>query len=127
MSTRCVFEIKSDAGSLFVYQHWDGYPSGAQAAIAATIKSGLAWELPRYEPDEFGAALIAANKSQGGNYRLIGSRGAIPADVEYWHVLHIVDGYLCLTSYPCDWDDKRHRTMRGKVACEFCTYGEVSK
>jgi len=122
MSARCVFEIKSNAGSMFIYRHWDGYPSGAQEAVGRTIASGLAWPLPRFEPDEFGAALIAANKSEAGNYRLLGSRGAIPADIEYWHVLHVVDGILCLTSYPADWDEKRHRSTRGKVACEFASY-----
>jgi hypothetical protein len=127
MSTRSVFEVKSDAGSMFIYKHWDGYPSGAQQVIRAAIDSGKVWPLPRFEPDEFAAGIIAAGKDGGGDFRLLGSRGAIPADVEYWHVLHVIKRELRLTSYPCDWDKQRNRVTRGKVACEFATYGTVQQ
>lgn len=75
MSTNAIIFFQSDETSISyssgVYQHWDGYPSGVQATINKTIESGLAWELPRFEADEFAAAFIAANKTAEGNYRHI--------------------------------------------------------
>ena len=75
MSTNAIIFFQSDETSepysSGVYQHWDGYPSGVQATINKTIESGLAWELPRFEADEFAAAFIAANKKERGNIRHI--------------------------------------------------------
>ncbi len=47
-------------GVVTVYKHSDGYPSGAAKAIAAALP--CAWPLPRFEPDEFAAAFVRANK-----------------------------------------------------------------
>lgn len=75
MSTNAIIFFQEETPSEYarsgVYQHWDGYPSGVQDAINKTIESGLAWELPRFEADEFAAAFIAANKTAEGNYRHI--------------------------------------------------------
>ncbi len=48
------------AGVVTVYKHRDGYPSGAAQAIEAALP--CAWPLPRFEPDEFAAAFVRANK-----------------------------------------------------------------
>jgi hypothetical protein len=68
MSTRAVYTfIDRDGDSYSVYKHCDGYPEGAAAFIGNAKK--LAWELPRFEANEFAAAFIAANKeSQGDIY-----------------------------------------------------------
>ena len=80
MSTRaCYTFIDSDA-CFTVYVHCDGYPTGAADKIAAALP--LAWELPRFEADEFGAAFIAGNKSHGGNVRLTTDYNN-HADIEY--------------------------------------------
>ena len=75
MSTNAIIFFQQETPSEYlrsgVYQHWDGYPSGVQATIKNTIESGLAWELPRFEADEFAAAFIAANKKKEGDYRHI--------------------------------------------------------
>ena len=68
MSTRSVFTFKDDFNEFHVYKHCDGYPSGALEAIEKTLQK--AWELPRFEAADFGAAFIAANKSKGGNVHL---------------------------------------------------------
>src|SRR6266481_6505342 len=47
-------------GVVTVYKHMDGYPSGAAKAIEAALP--YAWPLPRFEPDEFAAAFVRANK-----------------------------------------------------------------
>lgn len=70
MGTRAVYTFKNKAGSEShsVYSHWDNYPAGAAEKIAKAF--GNAWNLPRFEADEFGAAFIAANKVKSGDYRL---------------------------------------------------------
>jgi hypothetical protein len=69
MSTRAVYTfIDTDGDKFHVYKHHDGYPSGAAEWIANALPH--AWELPRFEADEFGAAFIAGNKSDAGGVRL---------------------------------------------------------
>jgi hypothetical protein len=72
MSTRAVFTFKGSAsqggGTFHVYKHCDGYPSGAAVALANAAP--LAWNLPRFEADEFAAAFIAGNKTHPGNLRV---------------------------------------------------------
>ena len=88
MSTRCVYEITDgQSPSIFVYQHWDGYPEGAVEAVKKALP--FAWPLPRFEPDEFGAALIAANKTEAGNYRIIPTPKDIPGDIEFWYLVRM--------------------------------------
>ncbi len=86
MSTRAMYEFKDDSGKRTVYVHHDGYPTGAAEKFSATLKSGLAWELPRFEADEFAAAFIAANKKQAGSVRLLhGPEEA--TDIEYYYIV----------------------------------------
>lgn len=67
MSTRACYRFISSegpdswAGVVTVYKHSDGYPDGAAKWIEAALEH--AWQLPRYENDEFAAAFVAANKS----------------------------------------------------------------
>jgi hypothetical protein len=44
-----------------VYKHSDGYPRGAANVLKTTLDY-FAWNLPRYEADEFAAAFCAAGK-----------------------------------------------------------------
>jgi hypothetical protein len=62
MSTRALYSFIGDDGSYNIYKHHDGYPSGAAKAIKCTI-DWFAWQLPRYESDEFAAAFCAAGKT----------------------------------------------------------------
>lgn len=68
MATRAAFTFTDEHDTHHVYKHFDGYPKGAARAIARTFS--LAWEPPRFESDEFGAAFIAANKDRPGGLRL---------------------------------------------------------
>lgn len=68
MGTRAVYSFSDDRGTHHVYKHWDGYPAGAFDFITKAI--ALAWPLPRFEADDFAAAFVAANKTEGGNIRL---------------------------------------------------------
>ena len=62
MSTRAIYTILGDQEPpINIYIHSDGYPTGAANHIRNAFPH--AWEFPRFEPDEFAAALVAGNKS----------------------------------------------------------------
>ncbi len=67
MSTRCVITVIDEHNSFSIYRHGDGYPDG-DAGVIRTLEEGFkfAWELPRFEADDFAAALIRAWKIEGG-------------------------------------------------------------
>ena len=71
MSTRAIFTFTDNSGTFHVYKHWDCYPteSGAIGAIRRAMR--FAWDLPRFEADEFAAAFVAANKRSSGDVRLV--------------------------------------------------------
>ena len=73
MSTRACYRFIPDNGPndwpgvVTVYKHHDGYPTGAAKAIEAALD--YAWQLPRFEADEFAAAFVAANKRSVSSIR----------------------------------------------------------
>jgi hypothetical protein len=74
MATRGTYTFKDDSHVIRIYKHWDNYPSTALKFIEKALE--YAWELPRFEADEFAASFVAANKSKdGGDIRL----GDVPA------------------------------------------------
>lgn len=88
MSTRALYTFKGSKelpGNFNIYKHHDGYPTGALNVLQETLK--YAWELPRYESDEFAAAFCTAGKMQsptsGGGVRLM--PGGDPAKVADKH------------------------------------------
>ena len=88
MSTRAVYTFTDNRNVFHVYKHHDGYPMEAARSILAALP--LAWPLPRFEPDEFAAAFVAANKSQPGGVRLCPSgtfAEIAPLDVEYHYIV----------------------------------------
>jgi len=104
MGTRGVYTFKEKGATFHVYSHWDNYPTGGAQKLHATVNSDKVWKLPRYEADEFAAAFIAVNKTDGGNIRLLKGR-ASAVDVEY--------GY---TIWP---DPKTHQLMLQVSATDF--------
>lgn len=95
MSTRACYIFKDDLGSHTVYKHGDGDPSWAWRYYADTIASGLAWELPRFEADEFAAAFIARNKVGAGSVRLV-ERWNYIADIRYLYKLSMSKGNVLI-------------------------------
>lgn len=71
MGTRAIYFFEDSDGSKYgVYKHYDNYPSGAADFIENAKQ--YAWELPRFEADDFAAAFVAANKARkGGECRLL--------------------------------------------------------
>ncbi len=61
MSTRALYSFLGEDGNHNVYKHHDGYPMGAAKTIKTAI-DWFAWNLPRYESNEFAAAFCAAGK-----------------------------------------------------------------
>lgn len=93
MSTRATYTFKGQEDwedDHTVYVHCDGYPSEALKKIQAAIP--LAWELPRYESDEFAASFVAANKNNQGNIRLMKSPEN-SGDAEYDYSISVSDDH----------------------------------
>jgi hypothetical protein len=73
MGTRAIYIFEDDHEEVHVYKHYDNYPEGAVDFIENAKE--YAWELPRFEADEFAAAFVAANKNRkGGEVRLVNAR-----------------------------------------------------
>jgi hypothetical protein len=93
MSTRGLYTFKDNDGDYTVFKHWDNYPTsstgyGAHLFIANAL--AYAWQLPRFEADEFAASFIAANKKAGGGDLRLLPAEAINGDalgVEYWYTI----------------------------------------
>ena len=98
MSTRGVYTFIDEHDKFHVYKHWDNYPvheDNEDIGAYAWIKKAkaLAWELPRYEASEFGAAFIAANKNDGGGVYLTKSWKR-HGDIEYRYEIRRVGDKL---------------------------------
>jgi hypothetical protein len=113
MSTSATITFVDDtAGKVSIYSHGDGYPSGITEMIEKAKK--LAWDLPRFEADEFAAAFIAANKDRAGGFRIISNPKRY--SVEYHYVIELKNGVLYATGYKFGADDKRKALNKGPVA-----------
>lgn len=66
MSTRAVYTFYDQAERFSVYKHFDGYPERAIPLINKACEHSRT----RFEPGEFAAAFIAANKARGGDIAL---------------------------------------------------------
>lgn len=109
MSTRALYTFRDADGEYHVYKHHDGYPDehGGFATIGAAKR--LAWDLPRFEADEFAAAFVAAAKDGPGGVRLLHSgkwQDVAPGDIAYRYEITCVDGKLNVTAWSVsnDWD-----------------------
>lgn len=109
MSTRAIYTFEDDRNTAHVYKHHDGYPSGAADAIAKALP--YAWQLPRFEADEFAAAFVAGNKEGDGGVRLFPTRCQKPidfaTDIEYRYEITCRLGKLFVVAYRTNyWDEK---------------------
>ena len=69
MGTRAIYIFEDDE-EVAAYKHYDGYPQGAADFIEEA--KAYAWELPRFEADEFLCGVCCGNKDRkGGGVRLI--------------------------------------------------------
>jgi hypothetical protein len=110
MSTRAVYSVfEGNESPINIYIHSDGYPSGALDHIKAAFP--FAWPLPRFEGDEFAAALCAGNKDGSGNVKIFPSGPPIDvsaSDIEYRYEIRCLDNTLWIKCYSTNyWNDKR--------------------
>lgn len=126
MSTRGCYIFKDTSGEYVVYKHGDNYPSGAADSILGAFQ--YAWELPRFEANEFGAAFVVANKqpyvwtelngrvnrSVGGEVRLC-SREKMPWDIAYIYVIYARGNPLAITSLCVDAHEAATGSGRGEL------------
>jgi hypothetical protein len=135
MSTRAVYTFKGFGETYHIYKHYDGYLTGAAEFLSKALDQ--AWGLPRYEPDEFAAAFVAANKTGAGDIRIM-ARRTQASDVEYGYTLYPLTakaagafpklnaGVLMVDVVSTDyWDGKKkeRRIFRGSLA-EFISRAE---
>ena len=125
MSTRAIYTFKGFGETHHVFKHHDGYPTGAAEALQNAIEN--AWTLPRYEPDEFAAAFVAANKISAGGVRLARKRTDY-ADVAFGYTIEpdkAIPSLIKLTVHETDfWDGaaKQTRIWSGPLV-DFITHG----
>jgi hypothetical protein len=89
-----------------IYGHSDGYPSGALEYIEGAPK--LAWPLPRFEPGDWAAAFLGANKKGPGNFYIYGSglpRNVAPWDLAYRYEIRGGDKHLQITCIETNYGD----------------------
>lgn len=96
MSTRGIYTfIDTDGEKYNVYVQCDNYPAGALNYIEAALQ--YAWELPRFEADEFAAAFVRAAKGdRGGNVRLLNGKSYKVGDMgsQYHYKITMKNGEL---------------------------------
>ena len=115
MGTRTTLKFydKGTSNNYYVYKHWDGYPSNIVKCIEDSLK--YAWELPRFEADEFATAFISANKSNAGDIRYTHSH-QMNADTDYRYNITCVDGKLNIDIFKYEYDsDKFFKIFSGDL------------
>jgi hypothetical protein len=124
MSTRACYTFTDWQGEFHVYKHHDGYPyahgvhEGENYEVGGLVwinnAKEFAWELPRFEADDFAASFVVANKDGGGGCRLINKPNPweFSSDSEYWYKIKIAVPALdvWVDVYRVDWWNKDNRT-----------------
>lgn len=112
MSTRACYTFADKHQCHHVYKHHDGYPSGAEQHISKALSH--AWQLPRFEADEFAAAFVAANKDSSGGVRLMPSgdiQDIAASDIEFRYLIEMRgDKVLQVTAFSTRYWEKRDET-----------------
>ena len=102
MSTRCTITVRDERGgrdAFSLYRHSDGSPDTQHGVVATLSKAlPLAWPMPRFEADDFAAAIVAAWKDSGGNIRLTSGRDA-HGDTEYHYEVFPARGAVMVQVY----------------------------
>jgi hypothetical protein len=83
MSTNAMIVLKLNGNNIKIFRHWDGNPEHVMPDLQKAL--ALSWPLPRMEPDEFAAAIVATFKTGEGNIRIIPDANF---SVEYTYTIH---------------------------------------
>jgi len=133
MSTRAVVTVIDPAQIFHVYTHHDGYPAYTARRIRAALD--YAWELPRFEADEWAAAFVAAAKPvkeqhggvtfQGGSIRLTTDWRA-HGDLDYRYEVTAKDGALWVAALKRDPGELYTMVFEGELDA-LCNFAGVEK
>ncbi len=129
MGTRAVYSFFDDSNDVFhVYKHWDNDPEGAATFLTNALE--YAWDMPRYEHDEFATGFIAANKrfGSGGDIRLT-HRPENNVDIEYlYEISQAKNGQMIMKAFTANfWDEKkplREQIFYGRLKDFIIQYGD---
>lgn len=129
MGTRAVYSFLDEHNVAFhVYKHWDNNPEGAAGFLTNALEH--AWDLPRYEHDEFAAAFIAANKKwgSGGDIRMC-FRPENHCDIEYlYEISQAKNGQMIMKAFEVNfWDESkplRKQIFYGRLKDFVIEYGD---
>ena len=144
MSTKAMYTFTDAGGDFHVYKHHDGYPYCKYHGFPQGEGGGLvwinkaieyAWELPRFEADEFAAAFVVANKEpRQGGVRLVNKvhPWEFASDCEYWYKVKIAVPALdvWVDVYEVTWfdqDNLKDENHRHGHAFQLITEGALSE
>jgi hypothetical protein len=116
MSTRACYTFKDETETFHVYKHHDGYPSGAEKWIRNAIC--LAWQMPRFEASDFGAAFVAANKNRPGSVRLMETgdiEKVAPGDLAYRYEIEQRNGGVWVTAFRMPFNAPSEQIWAGHI------------
>lgn len=124
MSTRATYTFKDNYKTYSVYKHCDGYPEGALQWISNALP--YAWELPRFEADDFAAAFIAGNKEKGGGSVYMTAGKDAHGDTQYHYDITFEGKEIFIRITKLGWGDVRDEAFdTGKLHTLYNKY--VSK
>ena len=105
MSTRALYSFKDQNDCHSVYHHYDGYPANALKLINEA--KSAAWDLPRFEADEFAAAFccIAKDKTKGGTRLSLGPH--MHGDLSYRYDIWAKDSDLMVKIWEVDYSNEK--------------------
>lgn len=89
MATRATITVSDSYDTFHIYHHLDSNPAYMVSKIREAQE--IAWSLPRFEADDFGAAIICATKTSAGGVYLADSAES-HWDVDYhYHITQAED------------------------------------
>tara|TARA_Y100000310_G_scaffold345178_1_gene462401 strand:- start:1422 stop:1796 length:375 start_codon:yes stop_codon:yes gene_type:complete len=105
MSTRALYSFRDQSDCHSVYHHYDGYPANALKLIHKA--KSAAWDLPRFEADEFAAAFccIAKDKTKGGTRLSLGPHRH--GDLSYRYDVWAQDNDLMVKIWEVDYSNEK--------------------
>lgn len=85
MGTPAEIVVRDSRNTFAIYTHWDGAPHGEHGILNRLRGAfALAWPLPRFEANDFSAAIVASLKKRPGGTYL-----AVPGQMDANYVYNV--------------------------------------
>lgn len=85
MGTRATITVYGEGESYCLYRHNDSSPKKVFAEMREALR--FAWPLPRYEANEFAAAIVCASKRPGGGHVRLSNGRDDHLDTDYHYTV----------------------------------------